>query len=195
MKSIYEIRRENLSEVIRRDFDNNQSRLAERMGVPPNLISRYETGNKNIGSKSARKIEEAARREAFWLDFDHQFSALNEPEQETEASSEIGMIAAANLRNWMKQNGDMSQQQVADASGVSQATINRFLRNEASITLNNLAAIAGAFGRSAYEMIVPQDESDRFIKYDRNQYAALPAAERDKIQAFIDFIFVQNRSR
>lgn len=189
MKSIYDIRRENLSEIINRDFDANQTRLAERLGIQQNLVSRWETGAKNIGSNAARRIEETARRPAYWLDFDHQLIP-SEPVQEDSAAapSAVGAIAAANLRRWMQQSGEMSQQQVADASGVSQATINRFLRNEASITLNNLAAIAEAFNKCPYEMLQPPGA----LEYDIGSYAALPPGEKEKIQSFIEFIIAQN---
>ncbi|EIZ8816805.1 helix-turn-helix domain-containing protein [Cronobacter sakazakii] len=194
MKSIYDIRRENLSDILRRDFDGKQSRLAERMGIQPNLVSRWENGVKNIGSNSARRIEEAARRDSHWLDVDHELAQLAATDDSDEVSTDIGTLAAATLRTWMEQNGQMSQQRVADASGVSQATINRFLRQEASITLNNLAAIAEAFGRRAYEMILPKNDAS-LIEYDHSRYAALPEQEKAKIRSFIEFVMSQNNKQ
>ncbi|EKF8821428.1 TPA: helix-turn-helix domain-containing protein [Cronobacter sakazakii] len=194
MKSIYDIRRENLSDILRRDFDGKQSRLAERMGIQPNLVSRWENGVKNIGSNSARRIEEAARRDSHWLDVDHELAQLAATDDSDEVSTDIGTLAASTLRTWMEQNGQMSQQRVADASGVSQATINRFLRQEASITLNNLAAIAEAFGRRAYEMILPKNDAS-LIEYDHSRYAALPEQEKAKIRSFIEFVMSQNNKQ
>ncbi|ELY4225664.1 helix-turn-helix domain-containing protein [Cronobacter sakazakii] len=194
MKSIYDIRRENLSDILRRDFDGKQSRLAERMGIQPNLVSRWENGVKNIGSNSARRIEEAARRDSHWLDVDHELAQLAATDDSDDVSTDIGTLAAATLRTWMEQNGQMSQQRVADASGVSQATINRFLRQEASITLNNLAAIAEAFGRRAYEMILPKNDAS-LIEYDHSRYAALPEQEKAKIRSFIEFVMSQNNKQ
>ncbi|WP_076738155.1 helix-turn-helix transcriptional regulator [Cronobacter sakazakii] len=194
MKSIYDIRRENLSDILRRDFDGKQSRLAERMGIQPNLVSRWENGVKNIGSNSARRIEEAARRDSHWLDVDHELAQLAATDDSDDVSTDIGTLAASTLRTWMEQNGQMSQQRVADASGVSQATINRFLRQEASITLNNLAAIAEAFGRRAYEMILPKNDAS-LIEYDHSRYAALPEQEKAKIRSFIEFVMSQNNKQ
>ncbi|EJO9548332.1 helix-turn-helix transcriptional regulator [Cronobacter sakazakii] len=194
MKSIYDIRRENLSDILRRDFDGKQSRLAERMGIQPNLVSRWENGVKNIGSNSARRIEEAARRDSHWLDVDHELAQLAATDDSDEVSTDIGTLAASTLRTWMEQSGQMSQQRVADASGVSQATINRFLRQEASITLNNLAAIAEAFGRRAYEMILPKNDAS-LIEYDHSRYAALPEQEKAKIRSFIEFVMSQNNKQ
>ncbi|WP_209634538.1 helix-turn-helix domain-containing protein [Cronobacter sakazakii] len=194
MKSIYDIRRENLSDILRRDFDGKQSRLAERLGIQPNLVSRWENGVKNIGSNSARRIEEAARRDSHWLDVDHELAQLAATDDSDEVSTDIGTLAASTLRTWMEQSGQMSQQRVADASGVSQATINRFLRQEASITLNNLAAIAEAFGRRAYEMILPKNDAS-LIEYDHSRYAALPEQEKAKIRSFIEFVMSQNNKQ
>ncbi|AYC20089.1 hypothetical protein DZA65_03214 [Dickeya dianthicola] len=193
MKSIYDIRRENLQEVLRAAFDGKQSRLAERLEIQPNLVSRWENGKKNIGTASARKIELAGRLPQAWMDTDHVLSrAAGETKNQGEPTS-IGMIAAANLSRWMAEHRRLnSQQRVADASGVSQATINRMLNNEASITLNNMAAIAEAFGRRPYEMIIAHDD-DSIIQYDHTQYAALPGIEKDKIHSFIEFILQQNR--
>ena len=57
MKSIHDVRRENLKDVIDREFNGVQSRLAERMVTQPNLINRWANGKKIIGDQSARKIE------------------------------------------------------------------------------------------------------------------------------------------
>lgn len=193
MKSINDIRRDNLRDIIDRDFNRTQSRLAERLECQPNLVSRWVKGVKTIGDSVARKIEKAANKPTYWLDVDHYLSIAAGTEQE-EVSSEIGVVVAENLQRWMESNRALSsQQKVAEAAGVSQATINRLLRNEASITLNNLAAIAGAFGRRPYELIVPPGDTG-MIKYDHSRYALLPENEKAKIESFIDFTFSQNQS-
>lgn len=187
MKSINDIRRENLRDIIDRDFNGTQSRLAERMTIQANLVSRWVKGHKNIGDNAARKIERVAGRPSNWMDFDHILSVPHAHE-ENEDSGEIGLIVAANLKKWMESNRTLSsQQKVAAASGVSQATINRLLRNEASITIGNMAAIAAAFGRRAYELAVaPGDTS--IIRYDHSRYALLPPAEKEKISSYIEFV-------
>lgn len=189
MKSIYQIRQENLKEILRRDFDDNQSRLAEALGTQQNLVSRWENGKKNIGTNAARKIEKVARRDAFWLDVDR---GIPDEEPESEIRSQIGAVAAENLRRWMSEHPTLNtQQRLADKSGISQPTIYRLLRTEAGITINNLAMLAEAFGRSAYELLMPQN-APGVINYDHAAYAALPAAEKDKIRSFIEFVISQN---
>lgn len=191
MKSINDIRRDNLRDIIDRDFNKTQSRLAERLECQPNLVSRWVKGVKTIGDSVARKIEKAANKPTFWLDVDHYLTMVAGVEQEEE-HSEIGVVVASNLQRWMESNRAFSSQhKVAEAAGVSQATINRLLRNEASITLNNLAAIAAVFGRRAYELIVPPGDTG-MIKYDHSRYALLPETEKAKIESFIDFILAQN---
>ncbi|CCJ88707.1 helix-turn-helix transcriptional regulator [Cronobacter sakazakii] len=192
MKSIHEIRRENLKEILRRYFDGKQIRLAERLEIQQNLVSRWESGAKNIGDKVARRIEEAARVESHWLDVDHQLANMLENQESDTGPTNTSELAASILKKWMDSAG-LSQQKVAAASGVSQATINRLLRNESSISVNNLAAIAESFGRQAYEMILPP-EAPGLISYDHKLYAALPQQEKDKIRTFIDFVMSQNQN-
>ncbi|PLO52542.1 XRE family transcriptional regulator, partial [Klebsiella michiganensis] len=44
----------------------------------------------------------------------------------------------------------------------------------------------------AYELIMPSDERG-MIEYDHQAFEKLPQEEKNKITAFIDFIFSQNR--
>ncbi|MDH8112637.1 XRE family transcriptional regulator, partial [Klebsiella pneumoniae] len=64
-------RRDNLNEIIRKDFDNTQLRFAERFKKSANLVNRWSKGTKNIGASVAREIEAFTRKERFWLDVDH----------------------------------------------------------------------------------------------------------------------------
>nr|DAF10804.1 MAG TPA: Helix-turn-helix protein [Caudoviricetes sp.] len=186
MKSISDIRRDNLKDLIDREFNGVQSRLAERMSTEPNLVSRWASGKKVIGDQSARKIEKAGSKPLNWLDVDHFFALSSQP-QSTEPT-EIGEVVAHNLKRWMAANRELSsQQRVADASHVSQATINRILRNEVSATIANLEAIANAFGRSAYEILIPPNDPST-ISYDRARYALLPEADKDKVESYVAFV-------
>lgn len=190
MKSIHDIRRDNLKDLIDREFNGVQSRLAERMGIEPNLVSRWSNNKKKIGDTVARKIEKAGNKPTNWLDVDHYF-AMQEDVAQMDAG-QIGEVAAHNLKAWMGSNRELSsQQKLAEASGISQASINRMLRNEVSITIANLDAIAAAFGRRGYELLIPPNDPAT-INYDRSRYALLPEAEKDNIKNFIDFVMVKN---
>ncbi len=199
MKSISETRRENLIEIIHRDFGGRQVGLASAMGIQANLISRWmaSPNNKNfkiIGDTSARKIETAARRPAYWLDSDHAM-AMAAGVEPVDVNTEIGKIAAKNLADWMQANRELkTQAAVAEKAQVGQSTINRLLKCEASISINNLASIAGVFGRRAYELLIPPHD-DSIIQYDHSRFASLPAEEKAKISSFIDFIMSQNHSK
>ncbi|HDG9775861.1 TPA: helix-turn-helix transcriptional regulator [Raoultella planticola] len=190
MKSIHDIRRENLKDLITTDFGGVQSRLSERMGIQSNLVNRWVNNKKVIGDASARKIEAAARRQTNWLDVDHKLSTLDEVEDI--AFGDVRELVVHNLKQWMRNNQELSsQQRLADASGVSQPTINRILRNEVSANVAHLEAIATAFGRKAYELLIPQD-GRAAIKYDHERFALLPQGEKEKIESFIDFVVEQH---
>lgn len=197
MKSINEVRRENLLEIIRRDFDGKQIRLAEKLKINANLVSRWlkpvaDKNNKGIGDSVARKIEEASNKPKYWLDRDHVLaldSGADEAEQETDA----GAIVASNLEKWMSGNRELSSQvKVAAAAGVGQATVNRVLSREGNVTINSLEAIAGAFGRRGYELLLQQNDPT-LINYDRSQFAQLPPEDKAKIESFIEFVMLQAR--
>lgn len=195
MKSIYDIRRENLKEIIRAEFDNRQVRLAERMQVQPNLINRWCSGAKNIGANAARQIETFGRKQQYWLDVDHSAEIINDSPAKNDDEWTIEQLVSSRLRSWMDRRDDLGTEgRVASASGVSQSTINRLLKCEASATIGVIAAVASAFGRHAYEMVLP-DNAAGMIDYDHSVYAALPQEEKAKITSFIEFVFAQNAPR
>lgn len=71
MKSIKEIRRQRLALAISERCEDNQSRAAEALGYStPSLVNRYLNGAKDIGDKTARKIEETFGYPRFWMDSD-----------------------------------------------------------------------------------------------------------------------------
>ena len=191
MKSIQDIRRQNINDIIDRDFNGVQTRLAEKLGTQANLVNRWARGQKVVGDTVARKIEKAANKPSNWLDVDHSLSAVAIPQEEI-TPSDIGQLAAHNLEAWMQNNRELSSQgKLSKASVVAQATINRMLNNEVSVSISTLEAIASAFGRRGYELLIhPRDPAT--IHYDRARYALLPESEKSKIESYVDFVIVQN---
>lgn len=189
MKSIQDVRRQNLKELIDREFNGVQTRLAERMETPANLVNRWVLGKKIIGDQVARKIETSANKPRNWLDIDR---TLTLDSYTPVGPTDIGIIAAHNLERWMRESDDLnSQGKLHRASGISQNTVSRMLNNEVSVSISTLESIASAFGRRGYELLMhPQDQSS--IKYDRARYESLPKSEKDKIESYIEFVLSQN---
>ncbi|EOH6201924.1 TPA: helix-turn-helix transcriptional regulator [Citrobacter farmeri] len=189
MKSIQDVRRQNLKELIDREFNGVQTRLAERMETPANLVNRWVLGKKVIGDQVARKIESAANKPRNWLDIDR---TLTLDSYTPVGPTDIGIVAAHNLERWMRESDDLnSQGKLHRASGISQNTVSRMLNNEVSVSISTLESIASAFGRRGYELLMhPQDQSS--IKYDRARYESLPKSEKDKIESYIEFVLSQN---
>ncbi|EOG8085281.1 helix-turn-helix domain-containing protein [Citrobacter koseri] len=189
MKSIQDVRRQNLRDLIDRDFNGVQTRLAERMETQANLVNRWVLGKKVIGDQVARKIETAANKPRNWLDIDR---SLTLDSFVPVGPTDIGIIAAHNLERWMRESDNLtSQGKIERASGISQNTVSRMLNNEVSVSISTLEAIASAFGRRGYELLMhPQDQSS--IKYDRSRYESLPKSEKDKIESYIEFVLSQN---
>lgn len=78
-----------------------------------------------------------------------------------------------------------TQVKVANATGLAQATIARILGGKVSATIDNLAAIAAAFGRDVGDLIGGGSDG---LMYDRERVARLPTGEREKITSYIHFI-------
>ncbi|MBI6263898.1 transcriptional regulator, partial [Proteus mirabilis] len=74
MKSIQDVRRQNLNDLIDREFNGVQTRMAEKLGTQANLVNRWALGKKVIGDQVARKIEAAANKPRNWLDIDRSLS-------------------------------------------------------------------------------------------------------------------------
>jgi hypothetical protein len=49
MKSIQDVRRQNLNDLIDREFNGVQTRMAEKLGTQANLVNRWALGKKVIG--------------------------------------------------------------------------------------------------------------------------------------------------
>jgi transcriptional regulator with XRE-family HTH domain len=58
----------------------------------------------------------------------------------------VARAAADRIRQWLHESG-MTQQALADHAGVKQSSINSFLLGKNATSIDNLAAIAEAFGR------------------------------------------------
>lgn len=97
MKSIKKIRREKLAMVIDEKCEGNQSRAAEALGYStPSLVNRYVTGGKDIGDRTARKIEEIFGYPQFWMDSDIQPA----PTKSAAVSTFKGIPVSGSLESW-----------------------------------------------------------------------------------------------
>ncbi|MBP0629947.1 MULTISPECIES: S24 family peptidase [unclassified Cupriavidus] len=98
MKSIKEIRREKLAVVIDEKCEGNQSRAADTLGYStPSLVNRYVTGAKDIGDRTARKIEETFGYPQFWMDSDIHAPTKGAPASPPDAFKKIPVKGMAQL--------------------------------------------------------------------------------------------------
>jgi len=100
-RSIYQVRRENLLDVIGRRFAGNKSAAAEALRfTQPTLIYRYLSGKKQIGAKLARKMERIAQEPEFWLDEDHRTGRAEEPGGSYQVVRRVPLLAWARAATW-----------------------------------------------------------------------------------------------
>ena len=187
MKSTSDVRRDNLTEIIRNSFDNKQTRLAEAMGVQQSVISRWIKGHRNIGAVSARKIEKISNYPEFWLETVNELSARGNMKSKAYGiRNHIGGVVAENLRQWMDTDSTLnSQQRVSEKAGIAQATVQRVLSRESSTTIGTLAAIADAFERKPFELMIPL-ESPNVTNHGHPRFEELTEKEKEMINTFIE---------
>lgn len=197
MKSIKDIRKDNLIYVIEKHYDGKQKNLADVLGCAPNVISRYLSADglkshRDLSEPVARKIEYLTRLPKYWMDKDHLSTPAEGISNELErAPTAIGQILGDNITTYMMVDGIKSQAQLSVKSGLGQSTINRIIKNETSATVDSLEAVANALGRKPYELLMsPQD--DDILHYDHKKFAELPWNEKEKIQDFIEFVIQKN---
>ncbi|HGJ5876945.1 MAG TPA: helix-turn-helix domain-containing protein [Arsenophonus sp.] len=191
MKSIRDIRRDNLVYILEKYYEGKQNRLAEKLQCAPNVISRYLSSSdlkshRDISDPIARKIEDITRLPKYWMDSDHLGGSLEDASSER-ANTVIGKIVSDNLTTFMMIDGIKSQAQLSVKSKLGQSTINRIVKNEASATIDSLEAIAKALGRKPYELMLPPNDND-LLKYDHKKFAELPWSAKEEIQDFIEFV-------
>lgn len=191
MKSIRDIRRDNLVYILEKHYEGKQNRLAEKLECAPNVISRYLSSSdlkshRDISDPIARKIEYITRLPKYWMDSDHLGGNIEETSSER-ANTVIGKIVSDNLTTFMMIDGVRSQAQLSVKSKLGQSTINRIVKNEASATIDSLEAIAKALGRKPYELMLPPDDNN-VLKYDHKKFAELPWSAKEEIQDFIEFV-------
>lgn len=191
MKSIRDIRRDNLVYILEKYYEGKQNRLAEKLQCAPNVISRYLSSSdlkshRDISDPIARKIEDITRLPKCWMDSDHLGGSLEDASSER-ANTVIGKIVSDNLTTFMMIDGIKSQAQLSVKSKLGQSTINRIVKNEASATIDSLEAIAKALGRKPYELMLPPNDND-LLKYDHKKFAELPWSAKEEIQDFIEFV-------
>ncbi|WP_334470414.1 helix-turn-helix domain-containing protein [Arsenophonus sp. PmNCSU2021_1] len=191
MKSIRDIRRDNLVYILEKYYEGKQNRLSEKLECAPNVISRYLSSSdlkshRDISDPIARKIEYITRLPKYWMDSDHLAGNLEETGSER-ANTVIGKIVSDNLTTFMMIDGVKSQAQLSVKSKLGQSTINRIVKNESSATIDSLEAIAKALGRKPYELMLPPNDNN-VLKYDHKKFAELPWSAKEEIQDFIEFV-------
>jgi len=91
---------------------------------------------------------------------------------------DISAVIAANLSAWMEATPELETVQKVEAkSGVGFGTVRRARKGEGNLTVEKLAAIAAAFGRTAADLVTPQDASYAALIPSSNRQAPAVAAE------------------
>ncbi|OZI36425.1 hypothetical protein CEG14_15620 [Bordetella genomosp. 1] len=115
MKSIKEIRRDNLARAIDTRCDGSQTRAATLLGYStPSLVSRYTTGAKDIGDRAARKMEEVFGLPPNWMD---------SPQEGGGAPADAAPVGRA-IRHVRMARG-LAAERLAEAAGLDAPTLAR----------------------------------------------------------------------
>jgi SOS-response transcriptional repressor LexA len=145
MKDIYDVRFENVRELIRLMHSGIQARFAETMGWDTSsLTSRYLSDTrekrKNIGPKVAREIERRHGKPANWLDTTHRQHLLAQEPTDHNVYAGPPIRAQVPLISWVQ-------------AGTWSANIDNFQPNDAEKWLETTARV----GPRAYALRVSGD--------------------------------------
>ncbi|MEQ6290517.1 hypothetical protein ACFPAG_07835 [Vogesella sp. GCM10023246] len=88
MKSIDEIRRENMRKLVTENCKGILKEFAAAAGIQPGQASHLNTGFRNIGDNIARRIENAFDLEKGWMDREHSASHPTVATNSTPAATE-----------------------------------------------------------------------------------------------------------
>ena len=103
-------------------------------------------------------------------------------------------VLAENVRAHMSRNAAVdTQTKLANRAGVSQSSVARVLAGNVDTQISIVAALATALGVTPGRLL-DDLEAEPELQLDRERFARLPAAERAKIQSYIDFVMAQPES-
>lgn len=103
-------------------------------------------------------------------------------------------VLADNVRAHMSRNAAVdTQTKLANRAGISQSSVARVLAGNVDTQISIVAALAAAIGITPGRLLDDQDAAPE-LQLDRERFAKLPAAERAKIQSYIDFVMAQPES-
>lgn len=83
-----------------------------------------------------------------------------------------------------------TQTKLANRAGISQSSVARVLAGNVDTQIGIVAALATAMGIAPGRLLDDPDAAPE-LQIDRERFANLPAAERAKIQSYIDFVMAQ----
>lgn len=86
-----------------------------------------------------------------------------------------------------------TQTKLANRAGISQSSVARVLAGNVDTQISIVAALAAAIGVTPGRLLDDR-EAESELQIDRERLAKLPAAERAKIQSYIDFVMAQPSS-
>ncbi|MEW9584314.1 helix-turn-helix domain-containing protein [Paraburkholderia sp. DGU8] len=100
-------------------------------------------------------------------------------------------VLAENVRAQMARNPAVdTQTKLANRAGISQSSVARVLAGNVDTQISIVAALADAIGVTPGRLLDDQHRQPE-LQLDKERFAKLPAAERAKIQSYIDFVMAQ----
>lgn len=156
MKSVKEIRREKLAIAIQEKCEGNQSRAAEALGYSTaSLVNRYLSGGKDIGDKTARKIEDTFGYPTYWMDTDTVSAASTAiaPKVPASAAATLGTLEkwqiedAFRLKELFDSKAQFSQEEFGRRFEVgTQGVVWQYLNARRALNIKAASAFAKGLG-------------------------------------------------
>lgn len=106
---------------------------------------------------------------------------------DTPKDDSLRAVLAARMRALMSSTPLDSQTKVGARSGIAQSTVGRALRGEVAVTIDNVEALADAFGVEPSTLLSRSADVAHVVQI----MSAIPLGESLKVKAYAEFVLAQ----
>jgi phage repressor protein C with HTH and peptisase S24 domain len=187
MKSIEDMRRENLAVVVERRCNGSQTAASARLGYErPTLLNHWLAGRKKMSTPSARKIEEVFGLPLNWMDTEHDLESvdavMSTPEglvlvqSKTYTPDTLNQVTTTSTQRLKASLGSqgVKAETLASVTGVGVDVASQWLAGEGQeITLAQAVALQNTYGVNAVWLTKGKGEPGVAVRWN-DEYRPIP---------------------
>lgn len=183
---MFDVRRERLKKLVEKA--GGSASLAKQYGLNPNYVYQLVNGLRNIGEKSARKLETTMGLPSKWLEIDDESSSLLLHHAANGDENSIKLGVGQRLATVRELRG-LSQKDVADRFSISKATVSAWETGRGDPGIYRLRELAKLYGVSAESILWDNAPSNEAMQI-AAEFDALNPSQQSMLRA-VWMAFVQ----